>query len=148
MRQIGYALKRLTEPLLGPIRRFLPDLGGLDISPIVLLLGLQFLEYAHRLLQHGHVSGPFRPGRGGQLLALRVTPRASRNGISGLHTAGDGQVSLALKVTAVPDKGRANQAVIEVLAKAAGLPKSAFSIVSGETDRNKTVLVAGNIRGA
>ena len=53
-------------------------------------------------------------------------------------------MSLALKVTAVPDKGRANQAVIEVLAKAAGLPKSAFSIVSGETDRNKTVLVAGN----
>ena len=90
------------------------------------------------------MSGPFRPGRGGQLLALRVTPRASRNGITGLHAAVDGQVSLALKVTAVPDKGRANQAVIEVLAKAAGLPKSAFSIVSGETDRNKTVLVAGN----
>jgi YggT family protein len=45
VRQIGYALKRLTEPLLGPIRRFLPDLGGLDMSPIVLLLGLQFLKY-------------------------------------------------------------------------------------------------------
>ena len=45
VRQIGYALRRLTEPLLGPIRRVLPDLGGLDISPIVLLLGLQFLKY-------------------------------------------------------------------------------------------------------
>ena len=43
VRQIGYALDRLTEPLLRPIRRVLPNLGGLDISPIILLLGLQFL---------------------------------------------------------------------------------------------------------
>ena len=43
VRQIGMALERLTEPLLRPIRRFLPDLGGIDISPIVLLIGLQFL---------------------------------------------------------------------------------------------------------
>jgi YggT family protein len=45
VRQISYALHRLTEPLLGPIRRVLPDLGGIDISPIVLLLALQFLRY-------------------------------------------------------------------------------------------------------
>ena len=45
VRQIGYALHRLTEPLLGPIRRFLPDLGGIDISPIILLLALQFVRY-------------------------------------------------------------------------------------------------------
>lgn len=45
VRQIGYALRRLTEPLLGPIRRLLPDLGGIDISPIVLLIGLQFVKY-------------------------------------------------------------------------------------------------------
>ena len=43
VRQIGYALDRLTEPLMRPIRRVLPDLGGIDISPIVLLIGLQFL---------------------------------------------------------------------------------------------------------
>ena len=45
VRQINYALHRLTEPLLGPIRRILPDLGGIDISPIFLLLALQFLQY-------------------------------------------------------------------------------------------------------
>lgn len=44
VRQIGYFLERLTEPLLGPIRRKLPDLGGIDISPIILLLGILFLE--------------------------------------------------------------------------------------------------------
>ena len=35
---------RLTEPVLGRIRRFLPNLGGIDISPIILILGLWFLE--------------------------------------------------------------------------------------------------------
>jgi YggT family protein len=44
VRQVNYALYRLTEPLLGPIRRILPDLGGLDLSPMVLLLGLLFLQ--------------------------------------------------------------------------------------------------------
>ncbi|TIM51530.1 MAG: YggT family protein, partial [Mesorhizobium sp.] len=37
-------LFRLTEPALRPIRRFLPDLGGIDISPIILLLILFFLR--------------------------------------------------------------------------------------------------------
>ena len=46
VRQISYALHRLTEPLLGPIRRFLPDLGGIDISPIILIFALMFLEKA------------------------------------------------------------------------------------------------------
>src|SRR5690606_41678296 len=41
---VGDFLYRMTEPALRPIRRFLPDLGGIDISPIVLLLGLVFLE--------------------------------------------------------------------------------------------------------
>jgi YggT family protein len=44
VRQINYTLHRLTEPLLAPIRRFLPDLGGIDLSPLVLLLGLMFLQ--------------------------------------------------------------------------------------------------------
>ncbi|MGI9463749.1 MAG: YggT family protein [Aestuariivirgaceae bacterium] len=55
VRQLRYGLHRLTEPLLGPIRRLLPDLGGLDISPIILILGLFFLqrliiEYGTQLL--------------------------------------------------------------------------------------------------
>ena len=39
---IGQALYGLTEPALRPIRRIMPDLGGIDISPIVLVLLLQF----------------------------------------------------------------------------------------------------------
>jgi uncharacterized protein len=91
------------------------------------------------------VTSPLRAGRGGLLLAVRVTPKSSRDEVTGLHTAADGSVSLAVKVTAPPDKGKANKAVIETVAKAAGLPKSAFSLVSGDTERNKTLLVTGNM---
>jgi len=38
-------LMRLTEPMLAPIRRILPNMGGIDISPVILLLGLQFLRH-------------------------------------------------------------------------------------------------------
>ncbi|EEA93858.1 YggT family protein [Pseudovibrio sp. JE062] len=41
---IGQTLYNLTEPLLRPIRRFLPAMGGLDLSPIVLLLGIFLIE--------------------------------------------------------------------------------------------------------
>lgn len=43
---IGEFLYRITEPVLAPIRRRLPDLGPIDISPVVVLLGLQFLQVA------------------------------------------------------------------------------------------------------
>ncbi len=41
---IRLALFRLTEPLLHPIRRFLPDLGGIDISPVILIVLLWFVR--------------------------------------------------------------------------------------------------------
>ncbi len=41
---VGNMLYRLTEPALRPIRRFMPDLGGSDISPIILLLILFFIR--------------------------------------------------------------------------------------------------------
>ena len=37
-------LGRIHEPLLGRVRRFMPDLGGIDISPVILLLGVEFLR--------------------------------------------------------------------------------------------------------
>lgn len=38
-------LYQMTEPLYGRIRRFLPDLGGIDLSPIIVLFGIMFLQY-------------------------------------------------------------------------------------------------------
>jgi YggT family protein len=42
--QIREFLARITEPLLGPIRRILPDLGGIDLSPMVLIIGIIFVQ--------------------------------------------------------------------------------------------------------
>jgi len=44
VRQIESVLAILTEPILGPIRRVLPNLGGLDFSPVVVLFIISFLE--------------------------------------------------------------------------------------------------------
>jgi YggT family protein len=44
VRQANSVLRQLTEPVLGPIRRILPNLGGLDFSPVVVLFALQFLK--------------------------------------------------------------------------------------------------------
>ena len=43
---VGDFLNRITEPLLAPIRRFLPFMGGLDISPVVLIMLLYTLQYS------------------------------------------------------------------------------------------------------
>ena len=42
---IGRFLYQLTEPVYRPIRRFLPNLGGIDISPIIVLFAIMFLQY-------------------------------------------------------------------------------------------------------
>jgi uncharacterized protein (TIGR00251 family) len=87
------------------------------------------------------VSGPLRGG----FLAVRVTPKASRNEVSGLFMTADGAVSLSVKVTAAPDKGKANAAVINLLAKNLGVAKSRLTLVKGGTDRNKTFQFTGPI---
>ena len=47
---IWRTLVALTEPVLGPIRRLMPNLGGLDLSPVVLLFGVFFLREMNRWL--------------------------------------------------------------------------------------------------
>ena len=66
-------------------------------------------------------------------LMLRVTPNAGADTL----TVGDGIVQV--RVTATPEAGKANAAVLALLAKALGVPKSALSIVRGETGRDKRV---------
>lgn len=81
---------------------------------------------------------------GGLILSLRVTPNAGRDAIDGPETRDDGMSVLRVHVAAVPDKGRGNAAVLALLAKALGLPKSAVTLQSGETSRFKSVLVSGD----
>ena len=90
------------------------------------------------------MTSPLLERQGRWILAVRVTPKASQSGITGLHTAADGLVSLSVKVTAPPDKGKANKAVAEVLARALGFPKTGFELIRGETDRNKLFVFSGD----
>ncbi len=73
-----------------------------------------------------------------------LTPNASKDRVSGLWIGPEGEARLAVRVTAPPDKGRANKAVLKVLAKALALPKSALSLTGGEKDRLKTVAIEGD----
>jgi YggT family protein len=50
---IWETLGKVTEPMLNPIRRILPNLGGIDISPIIAILGLQFINILARNLLGG-----------------------------------------------------------------------------------------------
>ncbi|RCK44083.1 hypothetical protein TH25_20290 [Thalassospira profundimaris] len=82
-------------------------------------------------------------GRGIRLY-LRLTPKASRNNVGGVHQDADGQCRLKATVTTVPENGKANEALVKLLAKTAKWPKSAIEIVSGQTDRNKVLTIAGD----
>lgn len=88
--------------------------------------------------------GPLSRGSRGLTLALRVQPGAGRDQVVGLVADATGAVALKLKIAAPPEDGRANAAVLALLAKALGLPKSALSLVKGERDRGKVVAIAGD----
>jgi hypothetical protein len=92
----------------------------------------------------GALPGFARQTDSGLLLFLRVTPNAGRDAIDGSQTRDDGSVVLRVRVAAVPDKGRANAAVIALIAKALGVSKSSIALVSGDTGRLKTLSVSGS----
>lgn len=74
---------------------------------------------------------------GGVVLPVRAQPKASRNAVCGFV---GGRLKVA--VTAPPDKGKANEAIVKVVAEALGVPKSRVSLLRGETSRDKELLVA------
>lgn len=73
---------------------------------------------------------------------IRVTPKAARNAIDGLDAAADGDLLLGARVTAAPEKDRANTALIKLLAAAWHLPPRRLALVRGATSRIKTVAIA------
>lgn len=71
-------------------------------------------------------------------LRLKVAPKASRDAITGWMGE-----TLKLSVTAAPENGKANQAVVGLLAQVLRLPKSAVRIVRGETSTHKLAEIDG-----
>ncbi len=85
----------------------------------------------------------FRPDADGLSLTLKVQPKSSRDAIEGVVETPDG-LALKIAVTAPPDKGKANAAVILLVAKAFGVAKSNVTLTLGETDRRKVLHIAGD----
>ncbi len=77
-------------------------------------------------------------------LAVKVCPKASADRLQGWALDKEGGQVLKIAVTAVPEDGKANKAVIALLAKRLKLPKSAITIASGETSRGKILLIDGD----
>jgi uncharacterized protein (TIGR00251 family) len=84
-----------------------------------------------------------QPVAGGIRLRLKVTPKAKRTAIGGIMADADGAPVLKVAVTAAPEDGKANAAVIALLAREWGVAKTAISVVSGATDRRKLVEIRG-----
>jgi uncharacterized protein len=76
------------------------------------------------------------PHADGTILPVRAHPGARRNEIRGVQ---DGM--LKVSVTAAPEKGKANKAVVELLTKKLGLKKSRIELIAGETSHQKRFLV-------
>jgi len=77
-------------------------------------------------------------------LAVRLTPNGGRDGIDGIETNANGEAHLKVRVSDMPEKGRANKALIALLAKRLSLPKSSISLVSGDTARQKILRIDGD----
>jgi uncharacterized protein (TIGR00251 family) len=76
-------------------------------------------------------------GKTGSALAVRVTPRASRNQI--VEVTGDGTVRI--RIAAAPADGEANEKLVAFLAEVLNVPRSRLEIVAGSTGRDKLISV-------
>lgn len=90
------------------------------------------------------MTSPCRLGNDHILLAVRLTPNGGRDAFDGVEVAADGLAHLKARVTAVPEKGKANKALVALLSKSLKVPKSSISVVSGETSRQKILRIEGD----
>ncbi len=90
------------------------------------------------------VAPPFQVAAGALGIPVKLTPKASRNAVSGIAPDADGEALLKVSVTAPPADGQANAALIKLLAKEWRLPKSALEIARGAKQRRKLIRIKGD----
>jgi uncharacterized protein YggU (UPF0235/DUF167 family) len=76
---------------------------------------------------------------------VRLTPKGGRDAVEGWESASDGSEHLKARVRTVPEDGKANAALIALLAKTLAVSKSSIRIASGATSRLKRVEIAGDV---
>lgn len=77
-------------------------------------------------------------------LTVRLTPNGGRDAFEGIEADAEGEAYLKARVTAVPEKGKANKALIALTAKSLGIAKSSVSLVTGDTARKKILRIEGD----
>jgi uncharacterized protein (TIGR00251 family) len=80
----------------------------------------------------------------GIVIVTRLTPRGGRDAIDGWSKSADGSLYLKVRVSAVPEDGRANAALVTLMAKTLGVAKSAVAVVAGHTARLKRIEIFGD----
>ncbi len=84
---------------------------------------------------------PFKTRDDGIHLSIRLQPKAAANRIDGIETMADGTRRLRARVRPAPDKGKANKALLGLLAAQFGIAVSRMRLLRGQTSRNKTILI-------
>lgn len=84
---------------------------------------------------------PFGADHGHVRLSVRLTPSGGRDQLDGIETLDDGHTWLKARVSAPPEDGKANKALVAMLSKTFKIPKSSFAFVSGETARKKILRI-------
>ncbi len=79
----------------------------------------------------------------GLKLTVKAQPASRRNGLAGLVELAGGRMALKVRLTAPPVDGKANAALVALLAQEFGLAKRAVEILRGESERTKLVLLRG-----
>jgi uncharacterized protein len=90
------------------------------------------------------VKQPYRAFDDHIRLAVRLTPNGGRDSVDGVELNGNGEAHLKVRVSDVPEKGKANKALIAVLAKRIGVAKSSITLLSGDTARQKILRIDGD----
>lgn len=87
---------------------------------------------------------PYQIRPDGLVLHVRLTPKGGRDAVDGVETLSDGKPILKVRVRAVPEDGKANSALIKVIAKTFDISASQVALEAGATSRIKTLKIAGD----
>ncbi len=90
------------------------------------------------------MQSPWQAIGGVVILTVRLTPKGGRDSIDGIELLADGRSVLKVRVRAAPSEGAANDALLRLIAKAAGVPPRDVTLAAGATARVKRLAIAGD----
>jgi uncharacterized protein YggU (UPF0235/DUF167 family) len=89
-------------------------------------------------------AAPWRIEPGSLVLHVRLTPKGGRDAVEGIERLSDGRSVLKARVRAVPEDGKANDALLRLIATLCGVPARSVALTGGATSRLKTLRIEGD----